>query len=122
MGKVTKTKEVYFCIDTESYTKQMINNRGAVGYSDYLQTRHGLTTGITPIVTSQLALMTFYDIDDYDAYICYKDKTVKIEEGMQLSDTGYFLSRPSCCEDSDILDVFKTGYFDDMLGIKEDQL
>lgn len=120
MEESTQRKEVYFCIDTESYTKQMLNNRGAVGYYDYLQARHGMKIGVTPIVTSQLALMTFYHIGDYDAYICYKDRTVKIEEGMQLSDTGYCLSSPTCCEDADILDVFTSGYFDDILGIKED--
>ncbi len=120
MEESTQRKEIYFCIDTESYTKQMLNNRGAVGYYDYLQARHGMKIGVTPIVTSQLALMTFYQIGDYDAYICYKDKTVKIEEGMQLSDTGYCLSSPTYCEDADILDVFKSGYFDDILEIKED--
>ena len=115
-----KKKVIYFCVDTESYTKQMLNNRGAVGYYDYLQARHGMNIGVTPIVTSQMALMTFYQIGDYEAYICYKDKAIKIEEGMQLADTGYCLSRPSCCEDSDILDDFICGCFNEMLGIKED--
>jgi hypothetical protein len=26
-----KKKVIYFCVDTESYTKQMLNNRDAVG-------------------------------------------------------------------------------------------
>lgn len=117
-----KQKEIYFCVDIESYTKQMLDNRGAVGYYDYIQASHAISIGITPIVTSQLALMTFYlkEIACYDVYICYKEKKIKIEECMQLSDSGYCLSCPSCCEDSDILDVFKEGYFNDLLGIKEE--
>lgn len=110
-------KKIYFCIDTESYTKQMVNNRGAVGYYDYRQAKHGMNIGVTPIVTSQLALMSFDQIGDYESYICYKDKAIKIEVGMKLDEYNR-LSVPSCCEDSDILDVFLMGYFDEMLGIK----
>lgn len=104
-----KKKVIYFCVDIESYTEQMLNNRGACGYYDYLQARHAMSIGVTPIVTSQLALMTFYQIGDYEAYICYKDKAIKIEESMRLD---------GCCEDYDILDVFINGHFNKMLGIK----
>ena len=112
-----KGKKIYFCVDTRSYTTQMLSNHGACGYHDYLQARHAMEIGITPIVTSQMALMTFHQIGDYEAYICYKYRVIKIEEGMQLDDTGYCLSKPSCIEDHDILDVFINGYFNEMLGI-----
>ena len=114
-----KKKKIYFCVDVDSYYKQMISHRGATGYYDYMQARHAMNVGITPIVTSQMALMTFCQIGDYEAYICYKDKAIKIEEGMQLDESGYCLSVPSCCEDSDILDVFLSGYFNEMLGIRK---
>ena len=116
MAKKTK-KLIYFCVDTVSYTQQMLNNRGAVGYHDYLQARHGMSIGVTPIVTSQMALMTFYQIGDYEAYICYKDKAVKIEEGMELAE-GYTLTKPTYSDDADLLDTFIMGYFNELLGIK----
>lgn len=113
-----KKKEIYFCVDTESYTKQMMKHRGALGYYDYLQAQHAMNIGLSPIVTSQLALMTFAQIGDYEAYICYKDKAVEIEEGMQLDESGYCLSRPTYREDADILENFIDGYFNGLLGIE----
>ena len=114
-----KKKVIYFCVDSESFTIQITKGHNATGYVTYLEAKHGMSIGVTPIVTSQMALMTFYQIGDYEAYICYQNKVIKIEEGMQLDELGYCLSRPSCCEDSDILDCFLSGYFNKMLGIMD---
>lgn len=108
-------KEIYFCVDGISAAKFAAKEIG-LNYT-YDGTEQEIKRGTNRIATTSLAHLTFDVINmGYDVYLCYKDKKVKIEEGMQLSESGYCLSEPSCCEDSDILDIFKSGYFDKMLG------
>ena len=66
-----------------------------------------------------MAHMTFDLMDKgYEIYLCYRDKKIKIEDGMELVG-GYCLSKPVYYDESDIIDVFKFGYFNKMLGIEE---
>ena len=115
-------KEIYFCVDNNTY-QHLCDTLGggklcSVDY-DLMERAIGRADRI---VTTSLAHLTFDVINmGYDVYLCYKDKKVKIEEGMQLSESGYCLSEPSCCEDSDILDIFKSGYFDKMLGYDKER-
>ncbi len=110
-------KFIYFCVDYNTYQHVCDTlNESKWCSIDYDSTERVIGK-VNRIVTTSLAHLTFYVLNmGYDVYLCYKDKKVKIEEGMQLSESGYCLSEPSCCEDSDILDVFKSGYFDKMLG------
>ena len=112
-----KKKVIYFCVDSESFIIRMTGNHEAVGYTDYLHGRRVMNMGVTPMVTTQLALMTFYQIGDYEAYICYRNKAIKIEEGMELAE-GYTLTKPTYSDDADLLDTFIMGYFNELLGIK----
>lgn len=115
-------KKIYFCIDCNAYYYQMDKNPGAVGCHDYVQTLYIMNKGLKTIVTYQLSLMTFDQIGDYEAYICYRRKAVRIKEGMQLSESGYCLTAPTYAEDPDIIDIFNNGYFDKKLGYNPDKL
>lgn len=78
-------KSIYFCIDTDSYTEQMISNRGACGYYDYMQTEYAIRRGITPMVVSNMAFFDFsLVLLGYDIYLCYKEKKLKIEPNMEI--------------------------------------
>ena len=114
---MTNSKEIYFCIDEYSYEGHFPDSCYFV--RDYERTQKYIEEG-TNIVTTSLAHLS-YDLINrgYDIFLCYKNKRIKIEDGMQLSDSGYCLSEPNCCEDADILDIFKSGYFDELLGITE---
>lgn len=108
-------KKIYFCVDSISARKFAATGIGLI-YT-YYGTQQEIERGTNRIATTSLAHLTFDVINmGYDVYLCYKNKKVKIEEGMQLNESGYCLSEPSCYEDSDILDIFKSGYFDKMLG------
>lgn len=110
-------KQIYFCIDEYSYESRYPQTCYFV--RDYERTQKYIDEG-ADIVTTSLAHLSYDLINKgYNIYLCYKDKKMKIEDGMQLSKSGYCLSEPSCCEDSDILDCFKSGYFDERLGIIE---
>jgi len=110
-------KKIYFCVDYNTYQCLCDTlNESKWCSVDYDSTERAIGK-VNSIVTTSLAHLTFDVINmGYDVYLCYKDKKVKIEDGMQLSESGYCLSEPSCCEDADILDMFKSGYFDKMLG------
>lgn len=110
-------KEIYFCVDYNTYQHLCDTlNESKWCSIDYDSTERVIGK-VNRIVTTSLAHLTFDVINmGYDIYLCYNDKKVRIEDGMQLSESGYCLSEPSCCEDSDILDIFKSGYFDKMLG------
>lgn len=108
-------KEIYFCVDDISARKFAVKEIG-LNYT-YDGTEQEIKRGTNRIATTSLAHLTFDVINmGYDVYLCYNEKKVKIEEGMQISESGYCLSEPSYCEDADILDIFKSGYFDEMLG------
>jgi len=110
-------KEIYFCVDYNTYQNLCDILDGSKWCSIDYDSTERIIGKVNRIVTTSLAHLTFDVINmGYDVYLCYKDKKVKIEEGMQLSESGYCLSEPLCCEDDDILDIFKRGYFDEMLG------
>jgi len=115
-------KRIYFCLDIDSYYKQLQENRGAIGYYDYKQTEHGIKKGLSPIVTYQIALISFRLIDDgYEVYLCYKDKAIQIKDELSL-ENGIWLHKPYCSDDADILEHIDLGHFKTILGIdKEEQ-
>lgn len=109
------SKQIFFCIDEYSYEGRFPQTCHFV--RDYERTQKYIEKGVD-IVTTSLAHLTYDLINrEYEVFLCYKDKKIRIEDGMQLSESGYCLSEPSCCEDADILDIFKSGYFDELLGI-----
>lgn len=111
-----KKKKIYFCVDDLSM--RILWDKGYCPTS-YEATEDHIENGLSPIITNSIAHLSFDVINKgYDVYLCYQDKKVRIEEGMELSESGYCLSEPSCCEDADILDCFRIGYFDEILGIK----
>ena len=109
------SKQIFFCIDEYSYECRYPQTCHFV--RDYERTQMYIEEGVD-IVTTSLAHLTYDLINrEYEVFLCYKDKKIRIEDGMQLSESGYCLSEPGCCEDADILDIFKSGYFDELLGI-----
>lgn len=114
-GGQCMAKEIYICID--GFSARNFAKEGIGMCYTYDGTEREIEFGVNKIATTSLAHLTFDVINKgYDMYLCYKDNMVKVEEGMQLSDSGYCLSEPSCCDDCDILECFKSGYFDKMLG------
>lgn len=132
-----RRKRIYFCVDHESHTEQMMANRGACGLYDYLQTDYAIRKGVSPIVASNMA---FFDIDlidrGYDVYLCYKQKSLKIEKKMVIpiswadkdgskviedevycDDRGVYIERPDRRFDS-LLEAFMAGMFHEALGIQ----
>ena len=110
-------KEIYFCVDYNTYQNLCDTLDGSKWCSIDYDSTERVIGKVNRIVTTSLAHLTFDVINmGYDVFLCHKDKRVRIKEGMLLSESGYCLSEPSCCEDSDILDIFKSGYFDIMLG------
>lgn len=108
-------KEIYFCVDDISASKFAVKGIG-LNYT-YDGTEQEIKRGTNRIATTSLAHLTFDVINmGHDVYLCYNDKKVKIEEGMQLSETGYSLSESYYCEDADIFDIFRSGFFDKRLG------
>lgn len=132
-----RRKRIYFCIDPESYTKRMMANRGASGYHDYLQTDYAIRKGVSPMVVSNMA---FFDTDligrGYDVYLCYKQKSLKIEQKMAIpvswagkdgpkvieeevlcDDLGVYIKRPGRSFGS-LLEALVAGVFHEALGIQ----
>ena len=138
MEEKEQRKKICFCIDVDSYTEQMMTNRGACGYYDYLQTQYAIKKGISPMVVSNMAFLDYGLIDKgYDIYLCYKDKAVKIEQDMKLpvryaakdftskvmdseihcTGTGLWLDEAHRRFDS-LLEAFQAGLFHEVLGVK----
>ena len=112
-------KTIYFCIDLISKNELEDSLGSYTRCTCYEDTDDAIEHDASTILTTSIAHLSFGVINKgYEIYLCYQDKKVKIEEGMELSESGYCLSEPSCCEDADILDCFRTGYFDEILGIK----
>ena len=111
------SKKMFFCIDEYSYEGRYPQTCHFV--RDYERTQKCIEEGVD-IVTTSLAHLTYDLINrEYEVFLCYKDKKIKIKDEMQLSESGYCLSQPTYYDDADILDVFKLGYFDHLLGIKD---
>ena len=117
------TKEIYFCIDNQSYLeyschKPKLKQQPVFNPTNYALTQQGIDEGVCLIVTTSLAHLSFDLMNKgYNIYLCYKDKKVKIEDGMRLQE-GSRMTRPICYEDADILDCFQWGYFNGLLGIE----
>lgn len=116
-------KKIYFCLDRVSDLMQYALHPRVKVLSHYCETEAAIKRGDQCIITTSIAHISFDIIDKgYDVYLCYKDKKVKVEEGMMLGeDREYRLARPSYYDDADILHCFMSGYFDDMLGIKAEE-
>ena len=80
----------------------------------YEDTEESIKNSESKIVTMSLAHLSFDLITlGYDIYLCYKDKKIKIEEGMKLSNGAtLYIEAPH-----DLLDTFLAGNFDKLLGI-----
>lgn len=117
-------KKIYFCLDRVSDLMQYALHPRVKVLSHYCETEAAIKRGDQCIITTQIAHISFDIIDKgYDVYLCYKDKKVKVEEGMMLGeDREYRLARPSYYDDADILDCLMSGYFDNLLGIKEEEI
>ena len=110
-------KEIYFCIDYDTYQNLCDTLDGSKWCSIDYDSTERVIGKVNRIVTTSLAHLTFDVINmGYDVFLCHKDKRIKIEGGMQLSEYGYCLSEPSCYEDCNVFECFKLGYFDKMLG------
>ena len=109
-------KEIYFCVDLESY-EGFAKDLHVYMATSYDGMERALQNNTPIIATVSLAHLSFDLLTlGYDIYLCYKEKRIKIEEGLELHD-GYILTSPVYYDDADIWDCFKNGYFDEMLGI-----
>lgn len=108
---MSNRKEIYFCIDGAAF-----QNFGSSGiHCVYEGVVQELREGSPKIVTSSMANLSFDLVTmGYDVYLCYRDRKVKIEEGVILK-SGRELD--STCEfTDDWLELFIDGEFDDLLG------
>lgn len=113
-------KKIYFCVDFRSLSRLTngINIADSTYYYDF--TQHMIDDGYDKIITTSLAHLSFDLIDlGYDIYLCYKNKDVKVEPGMQLHIDG------SPCKEvrkvHDIFKMFRAGLFNEILGIKKNE-
>lgn len=114
-------KKIYFCIDLISKNELEDSLGSYTRCTCFEDTDDAIEHDASTILTTSIAHLSFDVINKgYEVYLCYQDKKVRIEEGMELSESGYCLSEPSYNGDADILDCFKCGYFDEMLGIKKE--
>ena len=110
-------KKFYICIDG-------ISVRDIGAYRDccwptYSGTETALKFNEKIIITTSIAHLSFETIrKGYDLYLCYEDKKIKIEEGMKLGDSEMTLRPATYLGEWDILDYFKAGYFNKLLGIQ----
>lgn len=114
------SKQIFFYIDQYIYEGHYPSE--CYFAKDYERTQK-LINEDRSIVTTSIAHLSYDLINkEYEVFLCYKDKRVKVEDGMELTESGYCLSEPHYYEDADILNCFKSGYFDKFLGIKEGEL
>ena len=109
---------IYFCVDNDIYMELLIIKKDSVGCHAYSEVMSSIESGLSPIITTQLGIMSFELIKKgYDIFLCSKYNIIKVEEGMEF-ETGYLLSEPQYYEYNDIFDVFRTGYFDKLLNMQ----
>ena len=112
-------KEIYFCIDIESFEKYSEDIQGKVISKSYESTEYWINHNLGEsnlIITLSLAHLSFDLIKmGYDIYLCYEDTKVKIEPHMNLTKDG------SPCKDlkfeHNILKLFIAGVFNEVLNI-----
>lgn len=113
-------KEIYFCVDLESYEcfgKDLL----VFMSTSYDGMERALKANKPIIATTSLAQLSFDLIDKgYDIYLCYKDKKVKIYKGMILPCGVKVEDWNSPNVDCALLLTFMQGKFDELLGIKEE--
>ena len=108
-------KKIYFCLDFGSFGFADINSAFC---KYYLLTSEAIECGEPSIYTLSIAHLSFDLLDKgYDIYLCYKDKQVKIEPGMELHLDG------SPCKEirrgHNLLKLFLGGTFNELLGIEK---
>ena len=110
-------KEIHFCIDHAAMRRLWDS-----GYccTTYERTGDYIRAGLSPIVTSSLAHMTFYLMDmGYDVYLEYGGTSLLIRDDMELRE-GLTLGQARKSTDANMLTLFIFGYFNELLGIKND--
>ena len=111
-------RKLYFCVDFWSLSRLTNGIADSTYYYDF--TQQMIDDGCDNIITASLAHLSFDLIDlGYDIYLCYKNKDVKIEPGMQLHIDG------SPCKEikrgHNIFKLFRAGVFNEILGIKKNE-
>ena len=114
-------KEIYFCVDIESFEKYSEDTQDKVISKSYQNTEYWIKNNLGEnnlMVTLSLAHLSFDLIKmGYDIYLCYQDTKVKIEPYMHLTKDG------SLCKDlrleHNILKLFIAGVFDEILNINK---
>lgn len=77
-------KEIYFCLDVDSYEKERPTFWKTTTYGF---TEMAIRKGVDCIVTTSIEHLSFDLIPhEYDIYLCYEEKEVKINRNMDLSD------------------------------------
>lgn len=112
-------KEIYFCVDIDSFNKYSEDIQGKVICKSYQNTNYWINNNLGEnnlLITLSLAHLSFDLIKmGYDIYLCYEDTKVKIEPHMNLTKDG------SPCKDlkseHNILKLFIAGVFNEVLNI-----
>ena len=114
-------KKIYFCVDYDTYKSYKFDTWISVFYLfsiDYCSTDEIINANrLDPwegLVTTSIAHLSFDLIDKYDIYLCYKDKRVKIEEHMDLGNSGKDLRK-----EHNIFKIFRAGLFNYILGLEK---
>lgn len=114
-------KEIYFCVDIDSFEKYSEDIQGKVISKSYKSADYWINNNLGEnnlMVTLSLAHLSFDLIKmGYDIYLCYEDTKVKIEPHMTLTKDG------GPCKDlrfeHNILKLFISGVFDEILNINK---
>lgn len=111
-----RKKEIYFCVDDLTLECQFEKCETVGLYAvckGYRETDKAFETGFNVIFTTSMAHFCFDLIDEYDIYLCYNSKKIKIEPHMDLTGKG----KP--CKDlrvaHNLLKLFKAGIFNELL-------
>ena len=112
-------KEIYFCVDINSFNKYSEDIQDKVISKSYQNTEYWINNNLGEsnlMITLSLAHLSFDLIKmGYDIYLCYEDTKVKIEPHMNLTKDG------SPCKDlkseHNILKLFIAGVFNEILNI-----
>lgn len=107
---------ILFCVDNASFDKesQYIAYISEVEYSsyafcdNYTDTKEAIQEKKDYIITTSIANLCHDVMEKYNVYLCYKDKKVKVQYGMELKD--YYLDW-----DDNIVEAFIAGQFDGLL-------